>query len=74
MCITDILLINCHTVNREKDVKVGTIRNITYAACTSKRNTICCWTRLHNRNYPEDSTKQEIHGVTLSNTGLMLRD
>lgn len=28
---------------------------------------------MHNLNYPEDSTKQEIHDVTLSNTGLILK-
>lgn len=35
---------------------------------------LCCWTRLHNLNYREDSTKQEILDVTLSNTGLILKD
>lgn len=35
---------------------------------------ICCWTQLHNLNYPEDSTKQEIHDVTLGNTEIILKD
>lgn len=39
--------------------------------CALKCNVICGWTQLHNLNYPEESTKQEIHDVTLSNTGLI---
>lgn len=35
---------------------------------------IFCETQLHNLNYPEDSTEQEIHDVTLRNTGILFKD
>lgn len=37
---------------------------------------IYCETQLHNLNYPEDSTEQEIHdvSVTLRNRGILFKD
>lgn len=63
-----------YSKNAKKDIKQGTISQRTQAAWTRKCNMICCWTQLHNLDYPEDSTKQEIHDVTLRNTGITFKD
>lgn len=57
--------------NGEKMSSIGPSATLTQAALTRKCNMICCLTQLHNLNYPEDSTKQEIHDVTLRNTGII---
>lgn len=44
---------------------------LTHTASTRRRNMICFLTQLHNLNYPEDSTKQEIHDVTSRNRGII---